>query len=270
VLSNSTENIGGGLCAVRTLTIISSVVQHNSTRTAVRQPYYGGGGIWAKGAVVSIRNTQISSNRATRRGGGLALEKGVLTLTNSIVADNAAETLGSGLYVEDMSADLVHTTIARNQGGDGSGIHITGISSTVGMTNTILVSHTVGITVTAGNTAALEATLWGTDTWANRADWGGSGTILTGTINLWGDPDFVDPDAGDYHIDADSAAIDAGVDAGVRQDIDGDPRPAGYCYDGDGYPRPMQECYDIGADEFPARMIYLPLVMYGSSPTVRR
>jgi uncharacterized repeat protein (TIGR01451 family) len=37
----------------------------------------------------------------------------------------------------------------------------------------------------------------------------------------------VDPDNGDYHIGPGSAAIDAGVDAGVTTDIDGQARPSG-------------------------------------------
>jgi hypothetical protein len=52
----------------------------------------------------------------------------------------------------------------------------------VAVTNTILVSHTVGIRVTAGNTATLEATLWGSGPWANDTDWGGAGTVITGTL----------------------------------------------------------------------------------------
>ena len=117
----------------------------------------------------------------------------------------------------------------------------------------------MGITVTAGNpflagdnTATLEATLWGDGAWANGADWGGAGNIFTGTVNVWGDPAFVNPSAGDYHIGLTSAAIDKGVNAGVGDDIDGDPRPQG-------------GGYDIGADEFagaaPESKIYLPLIM---------
>jgi uncharacterized repeat protein (TIGR01451 family) len=104
------------------------------------------------------------------------------------------------------------------------------------LTNTILVSHTAGITLTAGNTATLEGTLWGTGVWANDIDWGGEGAISTGTVNLWGDPAFVSPTNGDYHIGLGSAAIDAGVGTGVDHDIDGDPRPLG-------------SGYDLGADE---------------------
>jgi hypothetical protein len=52
----------------------------------------------------------------------------------------------------------------------------------VAVTNTILASQTLGITVTVGNSVTLEATLWGSDAWANDADWGGAGTVITGTL----------------------------------------------------------------------------------------
>lgn len=118
----------------------------------------------------------------------------------------------------------------------------------------------VGITVAAGNTATLEATLWGMGPWANGTDWGGVGTVITGTHNYWGDPAFVDPDVGDYHIGPGSAAIDVGVDAGTRLDMDNQPRP----YQG----------YDVGADEYwppgALKHIYLPLVMRNMLRSARR
>jgi hypothetical protein len=106
----------------------------------------------------------------------------------------------------------------------------------VTLTNTILVSQTVGITVTANSTATLIGTLWGSGAWANGTNWSGAGVIVTGTVNVFGDPDFVDPAAGDYHLGPGSAALDAGLNAGVMMDIDNQPRP---------YHAP-----DLGADEY--------------------
>jgi hypothetical protein len=76
------------------------------------------------------------------------------------------------------------------------------------LTNTILAGNTTGIQVTPGNTATLQATLWGDNEWANGQAWAGDGTIITGTLNIWGPPAFQDADGGDYHITATSAALD--------------------------------------------------------------
>jgi hypothetical protein len=131
-----------------------------------------------------------------------------------------------------------------------------GECATLAFTNTIIAGHeTVGITVTAGSTATLEATLWGTGASANGIDWAGSGSIITGTpsLNYWGDPAFVDPSGGDYHIGPGSAALDAGVDVSVRTDIDPQPRP---------YLTP-----DLGADEYwppgALKRVHLPLLLRG-------
>jgi len=204
--------------------------------------YFGldcGGGVYVITATATISSSQVFSNAADA-GGGLYLNRSNSTLINNIIADNQANTAGSGLCVVSSSPRLLHSTVARNMGGDGSGVYVTDIGSgysTVVLTNTILVSHTVGITVTAGSTATLEATLWK----GNTTDWGGAGSIITGTVNLWDDPAFVDPDKGDYHIAAASAAVDAGVPAGITTDIDCEARPVG-------------TGYDIGADEFSAAL----------------
>ncbi len=170
------------------------------------------------------------------------MEYGQAVLTNTVIADNQAVSTGSGLYIQNFSAHLLHTTIARNRGGDGSGIHVASpdsfphLPSTVALTNTILVSHTVGITVATGSAATLEATLWGSGSWANGTDWGGAGSITTGTINIRDDPVFAAPEAGNYHLRLGSAALDKGVNAGITTDIEGESRPFG-------------AGYDLGADE---------------------
>ena len=178
-------------------------------------------------------------------------------LLPALCADNLADVEGAGLLARGASLHLAHTTFARNQGGDGSGVHIDteALTSTVALlTNTILVSHDVGLYAAAGTTATLNGALWGSGTWGNLIDYDGPGTILTGTINIWGDPAFVVPDAGDYHIRSGSAAIDAGMNAGVIKDIDGESRPFG-------------RGHDLGADEFAIGMdwyhVYVPLALQG-------
>jgi uncharacterized repeat protein (TIGR01451 family) len=179
----------------------------------------------------------VTHNAADDWGGGIALYDSHATLINNVVADNQADGRGSGVYVLKCSPRLVHNTIARNDEGEGSGVYLDNLTgqATMALTNTILVSHTAGITVTDGCTATLERTLWGDGAWSNGVDWGGGGHVdASGDVS--GAPSFVAPDGGDYHVTAGSAAVDQGLPTWVSTDIDGDSRPIG-------------SGSDLGADE---------------------
>jgi len=241
---------GGGLYLYMSGAVLSgNAIADNSV---VGAPGTGGGGLYLYRSTASLRGNTISSN-SSDYGGGLYLRRSDAALTNNLVTENEAGFDGSGLYITECSPHMLHTTIARNSGWVGSGVHVASngtSTSTVTLTNTVLVSHAVGVYVDGDNVAILEATLWGSDSWANTADWDGAGSILTGTRNYWGHPSFVDPDAGDYHLEQDSGALDLGLDAGVKIDMDGQPRP---------YRLP-----DLGADEYwppgALKYLYLPVV----------
>ncbi len=206
-----------------------------------------GGGIGINGgSAITLAGNLVLENQASFRGGGIHVTYNTsISLENNVVANNQAPQ-GSGLYFLNAAPTLKHTTLANHKGGDGVGLFAdTNVTAT--LQNTIVVSHTVGISVTAGSTVTVEATLWGSGAWANGVDWGGGGTIITGTINIWSEPAFVNPAADDYRLAAGSAAIDAGVDAGITRDFEGDTRPIG-------------TAPDLGADEF-ALKVYLPLVV---------
>ncbi len=250
-IANTSRDYGGGGATIKAdiATLKRNTFISNSATSD--RGYGDGGGLWLRADYSgTLSDNRFVSNAASDDGGGIHVyNSDNVELVNNLVANNQAGREGSGVHVEDSTIRLLHTTIARNgpvgpaarDDGDGSGIHLSDGSTAV-LTNTILVSHTVGITVAAGSTARLGATLWGTGPWANSTDWAGAGTILTGTVHLWGDPAFIDPDAGDYHIGPASAAVDAGVDAGVSHDIDDDDRP----FDGD---RDGSAEFDVGADE---------------------
>jgi len=230
-IANSAE-LGGGLWLIGSshqVTVADNLITGNTASVV-------GGGVYVERSNAVLERNLIARNTADY-GGGLALITNCdAALVNNVVSENQGTHEGSGIGIYDSRPRLSHNTVARNIGG--SGIYVSGYwgSSDVVISNTILVSHTMGITVAAGDTVRMEATLWGDGIWANGRDWDGAGTILTGTHNYWGDPAFVNPGAGDYHIRASSAAVDKGLDAGVNEDIDGTPRPIGYGY-------------DIGADE---------------------
>jgi uncharacterized repeat protein (TIGR01451 family) len=229
ISGNESSDYGGGLHLWFSAATLSG-------NTILDNTAGGDGGafeLWGSNA--TFASNTIISNTAGGNGGAFDLLQSDPSLTNNVIAENQAPGDGDGLYLDNSSPNLAHNTIAANGGAGGEGVHVA-IGSTAAMANTLLVGHGTGIHVVSGSAATLEATLWGNDT-----DWSGDGTVVTGTINVWGDPAFVGPGMGDYHIGPGSAALDQGVDAGVATDIDGQPRPIG-------------TGYDIGADEFPAAL----------------
>jgi parallel beta-helix repeat protein len=238
---NQASHDGGGLWVSSIVTLTRNAISDNSADEM-------GGGMRISGDVV-INSNHIYGNSAGINGGGVFIPLSHPTIFNTIIANNQANNQGSGLYIERGSVQVLHTTFVQNLGGKGSGIYVTNDyydnPSSITMSNTILVGHSVGISVTSGSTATLEATLWGADNWANGIDWEGVGSISTGSVNIWGDPGFTEPLAGDYHLAPNSAAIEAGINTEVITDIDGQERPRG-CHS------------DIGADEYPG----LPPIEY--------
>ena len=245
---------GGGVYLYQSAAVLNENIVHGNVASG--PPGSGGGGLYLRWSAASLNANRILSNTGGN-GGALYLYRSDATLTNNVVAINKG--IVSGLYIEGSSPRLLHTTIARNGGPTDTGMYIIAdmynTYSTVALTNTILVGHHVGLDVTANNTVTLQNTLWGSGGWTNATDSRGAGAILTGTVNLWGDPVFVASDSGDYHLGPGSAALDAGVGAGVACDMDGEPRP---------YQVP-----DLGADEYwPSgvlKYLYLPMI-FRSSP----
>jgi hypothetical protein len=238
VTSNTAGFIGGGLCSFN-----SDAALIGNTFTSNTAGGFGGGGVALLGGRPTLHGDAVISNTAEGEhasGGGLFVtERCDATLVNTVIADNWADFNGAALQITDAHVNLLHSTVVHNMGGGGTGIHLhreLSLYTTAVLTNTILVSHTVGIQADEITTATLYATLWH----ANATDWSGN---VVHTNDYTGDPAFA---SDGYHLTAGSAAIDRGVDAGVDDDIDGEVRPIG---------RP-----DLGADEWGTR-VYLPLVL---------
>jgi len=208
------------------------------------------------GTVSLINETMILSNTADH-GGGIFITNdeggGGVTLTNTVIADNQAIVEGAGVYITTApSVHMLHTTLANNVGGDGCGVCIGELTlfpwqvsgpSTVTFTNTILTNQIIGLGITGGSTVNINSILWHSDPITVSQS-------ITATLVVQnqhtGDPAFLNPDGGDYHIGKASAARDTGVPSGVTHDIDGERRPMG-------------PAWDMGADEFFINYIFLPL-----------
>ena len=131
----------------------------------------------------------------------------------------------------------MHTTIVGEVTGTPA-ILISG--GRVGITNTLIASHTVGISVTDG--IVFEDYNLFFNNLMNK-----SGSISGGTNDVSGNPDFADPARDDFHLRVGSLAIDVGVDASIAFDLDGNSRP-------------VNLDFDIGAYEYQGRLYrtYLP------------
>jgi hypothetical protein len=249
----SPDGFGGGIFNLGTLTLNNSTVSDNTTGNRFPPDPFGssggaGGGI-VNARVLILNNSILSRNTASGVGGGLALfglSGSNVTMVNTVILENRAGDTGSGIYIRGGQSHLLHTTIAGNSGRDGSGLYVTNQSfnypySTVVLTNTILVSQTVGVHATPANTVILDGVLW----FGNGTNTGGAGTIIVTNEHI-GNPAFA---ADGYHLTSASAAIDIGVSTTVATDIDYDPRF--------GMP-------DLGADElitFAVRRTYLPVIL---------
>ncbi len=256
VLSNTASDWGGGL-----VLLFSPVTMTNNSIVSNTAANYGGG-VYLENSSATLNGNTVSGNQVTGsggfgQGGGLALSSSNSTLSgniiknnaahgssggyggglylgggsdaliNNVIADNQADSSGSGVYVSTGSPSLLHTTLARNTGGDGSGLY--SMAMEVVMTNTIVVSQSIGVRVESGYGATLNGVLW----YSNTANTGGGG-IFGITNEYTGAPAFA---ADGYHLTAGSAAIDRAVNTDVTSDIDGDARPHGMAS-------------DLGADEF--------------------
>jgi hypothetical protein len=204
----------------------------------------GPGGMLLSGESMLLNNL-VSANRADVGGGASISDH--CTLVNNLFIDNVAGGPGSAILFRFATARMLHTTLAGD-GGDGRSALALEVGSQVVLTNTILVSHTVGISVGLGCSATLESTLWN----GNQDDWLAEG-MITYTNNYSGTPAFIDAGEGDYHIGPGSMALDRGVEAGVATDIDRQPRP--------------HRAPDLGADEYwPEGLLWrlhLPLLLRG-------
>jgi len=226
---------GGGVCAAGGILVAErNLIHGNRLHNGVYGGEHHGGGVALLGGVSATLNANrildnvVSQLSGNGRGGGIYLAtSGAVSLTNNVIANNFARTAGTAVYSLN-AAQMVHNTVADNDAPAGQSVAaLEAGGGSLTLVNTIVARHILGLAATAGGSISATRTLF----------WGNTGDGVRGATALDGDPTFVAPAMGDYHIQASSAARDAGIAAGIAADLDGTLRDA---------------APDIGADEYPA------------------
>lgn len=243
ITQNTAEGFGGGIYCHQA----SSPSITSNTITENAAPNHGGGGIYCSdGASPAIADNIIADNTAKYDGGGIfCFGHGCsATITNNIIADNTVTTDhnfgGGGICCYSCSATITNNTITGNSSWSGA-VESYGASAT--LTNCIVWGN-LGYQIHGDVTASYSDV---------QAGYPG-----VGNIDL--DPRFVDPrnwDDGGYHLLPDSPCIDAGIDAGVYTDMEGNLRP--FDFPGVDNNGPLPE-FDMGAYEAipePSAMVLL-------------
>ena len=249
-LIGNDAHIGGGISCISSSPTIESCT--------ISESYVDGygAGVYTEHSSPIIDSCTVSDNVAGSHGSGLIFDQpSHPVVTNTLIVRNSTTgpSNGGGIRCYSGTEPLIaHCTIAHNNVGDGGGGGILSLGYWKGRTDVSsdrAVTHaTIVNCIFWGNYAAE-----GPDVWVGNHDaeltisysdvpGGEEGVFvapscrlhwLDGNINA--DPLFVG--GGDYHLAAGSPCINAGTDAGVLQDMDGDPRP-GVCG------------FDMGSDEY--------------------
>ncbi len=175
------------------------------------------------------KTVEVQANLIFGNGAGLAVrESPLFTVTNNFIGESITSSIelsGTG------SGYVYHNTLVGGMDvARGVGVYILS-PLTLTLYNNIVVSHEIGLIASRGvHLDAGHTLLLGNE---DNASFGDAPIIAP--------PRFVNQDGEDYHLLSGSPAIDAGAEVGVRDDIDGHPRPLG-------------AAPDIGADEFAAAL----------------
>lgn len=254
---------GAGMYArnVRSLSVEDSLFSGNGGSIGINAYNWFGNAIYLDGALQTARvsRVQIINNRPPTGGAGnssaIHMHGGTavffeLTLTNNIgsgimlrnqanfglVNGLIARNLGNGISAQTGAVNLVHATISNNHDPNAAtyGLHLI---------NTPLVTGTNNIIYDNGTSLYRSEQVNLSDTRNVFLTYSCSFPFLEGNGNTERDPEFRDPDNGDFRIRPGSPALDGGLTLElVRHDLKGVSRPK----DGNGNGIPTA---DMGAFE---------------------
>jgi fibronectin-binding autotransporter adhesin len=230
-ISNTASDSGGG-AYLGAATIANSRFERNTCLSPYPGGQHGGGGLTV--IDLSLSNTVFVSNTSMTNGSAIELwnDGYSATIVNSLFAHNEAANNGAvikaGVGAQSPGQIVLENSTISDKDANTAPAVVLGLGTHY-LTNTIITNHAIAISNTNGTVFEDYNLFFGNIT--NTIG------VITGVHSLIGDPRFVDPLHGDYHLQFGSVAIDHGSDAGVTTDLDGNPRPVG-------------SDYDIGAYEF--------------------
>ena len=112
IRNNVGASSGGGIYAAQ-----GSVVSFDRTDISSNTSSFGGG-IFSRGATLTLQRSTVSGNRAFEYkdggGGGISIDGGRATIAGSTIADNDGALNGGGIRLESGVLSVANTTIAGN------------------------------------------------------------------------------------------------------------------------------------------------------------
>ena len=239
ITNGSVFGVGGGIgCSSSSPTITDCTISGNTTGD------YGlGGGIYCDNSSPTITNCTITDNTAgdVGAGGGIYIDDhSSPTITNCTISSNIAgdwSGFGGGISCYDYSSPTItNCIISDNFSPAYAGIDCGRSDPTITnctITRNWSIYGAAGIHCSDSSPIITNCIFWD-DEYGEISLYGDSNPVVTysdiqggwpGEGNINANPLFVDPDNGDYHLQAGSPCIDAGTPEGAPPtDIDGNLR----------------------------------------------
>lgn len=260
--ANGPRIYGGGIYCLRSSPIIRDcAITGNSAGTKGGSD--GGGGIYCQSSSPTITDCTISGNSAGDDGGGVALWfSSNATIKRCIITGNAASDMGAGISCYSSNPKIINCIITENNAYHAGGGLFCRYSYPAIMNCTISGNIAErwdggGIYCIYSDPVIINSILWGDSAPEGPEiyeDYGSPVVMYSDVQGGWPGVGIIDIDpffngSGDYHLTTDSPCIDAGIDAGVYIDIDGESIPHGPGYD-IGADECTMECVDSDDDGF--------------------
>jgi|GEM_PF-5956180 len=236
--NNNAATVGGAIVAQGIFSMTGGRFEGNTSQA-------GGGAIAAVGQV-DLRNLIFIDNSSVGPGGAIIaagsnspFDESVILVSNSLLVNNRSDFNGGAIYAGG-NVYITNSTFTENSAIEGSAVYnLSGFSATI--SNTIIWNDSIAIEDNSDVNINYSIIQGGFD----------------GDNNLDVDPEFLDPEEGDYSLGFESPAIDAGSNrlaglAGLSSfdfDIVGEARFSDHPFiedTGDG----AEPVIDIGAYEF--------------------